>query len=51
MLGGVASGGAPGAGTTDPLISSYDFGGNVNYSLSSYTYAWSLVILLKMFLD
>ena len=41
MLGGVASGGAPGAGTTDPLISSYDFGGNVNYSLSSYTYAWS----------
>ena len=41
IIGGFATGGAPGAGTTYPSAGSYDFGGNLNYSLSSYTYAWS----------
>ena len=41
IIGGFATGGAPGSGTTYPSAGSYDFGGNVNYSLSSYTYAWS----------
>ena len=41
IIGGFATGGAPGAGTTYPSAGSYDFGGNINYSLSSYTYAWS----------
>ena len=40
-ISGFATGGAPGAGTTYPSAGSYDFGGNINYSLSSYTYAWS----------
>jgi len=41
IIGGFATGGAPGSGTTYPSAGSYDFGGNVNYSLSNYTYAWS----------
>ena len=41
IIGGFATGGAPGAGTTYPSAGSYDFGGTINYSLSSYTYAWS----------
>ena len=41
IISGFATGGAPGSGTTYPSASSYDFGGNVNYSLSSYTYLWS----------
>ena len=41
IIGGFATGGAPGAGTTYPSAGSYDFGGNLNYSLSSYTFAWS----------
>ena len=41
IIGGFATGGAPGSGTTYPSAGSYDFGGNINYSLSSYTYAWS----------
>ena len=41
IIGGFATGGAPGAGTTYPSAGSYDFGGTLNYSLSSYTYAWS----------
>ena len=41
IISGFATGGAPGSGTTYPSAGSYDFGGNVNYSLSSYTYAWS----------
>ena len=41
IIGGFASGGAPGSGTTYPSAGSNDFGGNLNYSLSSYTYAWS----------
>jgi hypothetical protein len=41
ILGGFATGGAPGAGTTLPSPGSYDFGGNLNYNLSSYTYVWS----------
>jgi len=40
IISGFATGGAPGSGTTYPSASSYDFGGNVNYSLSSYTYLW-----------
>ena len=41
VISGFATGGAPGAGTTLPSPGSYDFAGNVNYNLSSYTYAWS----------
>jgi hypothetical protein len=41
IIGGFGTGGAPGSGTTLPSPGSYDFGGNINYSLSSYTYAWS----------
>ena len=42
IISGFATGGAPGAGTTYPSAGSYDFGGNINYSLSSYTYAWDM---------
>jgi hypothetical protein len=41
IISGFGSGGAPGSGTTLPSPGSYDFGGMINYSLSSYTYAWS----------
>ena len=45
IISGFATGGAPGAGTVYPSAGSYDFGGNINYSLSSYTYAWDMGLL------
>ena len=41
IVGGFATGGGPGSGTTLPSPGSYDFGGNLNYNLSSYTYLWN----------
>jgi len=41
IIGGFASAGAPGSATTYPSAGSYDFGGNLNYSLATYTFDWS----------